>query len=129
MTILSPALNTKNMNKSFLVLTLLIVAAVSIMAQENPEIPFRTLSTVTTHYQYDALNRPTNIYDSRGYRTIVKYDPVGNIIRKQTFEAAKVIAPTNVVIRVSQTNSIPFMVTHLALPLTDIKSSLLTGLS
>lgn len=81
---------------------------------------------VETHIQYDAFDRITNTWNSLGQRSIVVYDKKGNITQRATFGPATIDLPNSIgKIVVGRTNSIPVIVSHGYLPITNIQTKVI----
>lgn len=78
---------------------------------------------VETHIQYDVFDRITNTWNSLGQRSIVVYDKKGNITQRATFGPATIDLPNSIgKIVVGRTSSIPVIVSHGYLPITNIST-------
>jgi YD repeat-containing protein len=73
-----------------------------------------------SHYQYDALNRLTNVWWSNGYRETYAYDANGNRIRYSGFGPVEISPITNVTFSASEKIRVPFTVRHQLIPITNI---------
>ena len=102
--------------KTLLLSVLLTLPLLVRAVDKNVQIPV----TQSRSMQYDALNRPTNVWYSNGFREIFKYDAVGNMVLHQSFGPAQITAMTNVVVLAGKETLISFGVKHNVLTVTNI---------
>lgn len=73
-----------------------------------------------SHYQYDALNRLTNVWWSNGYRETYAYDANGNRIRHSGFGPVEIGTINNITSLVGEKIKVPFTVRHQLIPISNI---------